>query len=271
MPFPRRLPFVAFLLAGLAAGLVLALPLDLSGAGCPPAGEGRNMCLVQETWAPALTTVALCLAGACLLANLLLVRLPERLRGERPRKPPRRGHGREALESDDVLRAATWGVLPPPARRRRPPAVTVAAIAGGPPELRAVGHAERARPPAGRTPRRATGRPAAGTDREVLAACWDAASQRSARLVDAAAHEIGLAAEPLRRAPAHDPDPLLAAARWTPGDRPAPRPGLAGRLRERFAGGEGDRTPAPPISDPLLQAAMWVRVPEAGREGRRAA
>lgn len=271
MSFPRRLPHFAFLLVGLAAGLVLALPVDLSGAGCPPPGEGRNMCLVQDHWAPALTTVALCLAGAWLLADLLFVRLPELRRGDRPRKPPRRGHGRDAIEADEVLRAATWGVLPAPERRPRRARVTVAAIAGGPPELRVVGPDERPRPPAGRHLRRVGARRAVGADREVLAACWDAATQRSAQLVDAAAHQLGLAAEPLRGVSRdHDPDPLLAAARWTRDGRPEPRPGLGRRLRGRLA----DR-PAPepevPISDPLLRAAMWVRIPESRGDERRAA
>ena len=267
----RRLPHLAFLLAGLGLGLVLALPIDLTGAGCPAPGEGRNMCLVQDHWAPALTTVALCLAGAWMLAELVLVRIPEMLRGDRPRKPPRRGHGRDAIEADEVLRAATWGVLPAPPRRARRPQVTVAAIAGGRPELRVVRPDERPRPPAGRTPRRVRARRAPGTDREVLAACWDAATQRSAQLVDAAAHELGLALEPLRGVPrSHDPDPLLAAARWERGERPQPRPGVGRRLRERFA-----ERPAPapevPISDPLLRAAMWVRIPESRGDERRAA
>lgn len=270
MPVSVRIPQLAFLLAGLAAGLLLALPVDLSGAGCPPAGEGRNMCLVQESWAPALTTIALCLAGSWLLSDLLFVRLPELRRGDRPRKPPRRGHGREAIEADEVLRAATWGVLPPPRRRPRPAQVTVAAIAGGPPALRAVSRDER--PPAERSLRLVSGPTApAGPDRAVLAACWDAASQRSAQLVDAAAHELGLAEEPLPAvARPHDPDPLLAAARWARDDRPERRPGLLERLRDRYAEWPAAE-PQPPISDPLLQAAMWVRIPDSAGEDRRAA
>ncbi|UGS37818.1 hypothetical protein [Capillimicrobium parvum] len=267
----RRPPHLAFLLAGLGLGLVLALPIDLSGAGCPAPGEGRNMCLVQDHWAPALTTVALCVAGAWLLAGLLLDRIPELRRGDRRRMPPRRGHGRDAIEADEVLRAATWGVLPPPPRRARRPQVTVAAIVGGPSELRVVRPGERPRPPAGRTPRRVRARRAPGTDREVLAACWDAATQRSARLVDAAAHELGLALEPLRGLPrGHDPDPLLAAARWARDERPERRPGVGRRLRERFAE-RAAPVPEVPISDPLLRAAMWVRIPESSGDDRGAA
>lgn len=264
-----RLPHLGFLLLGLGVGLLLALPVDLSGAGCPPAGEGRNMCLVQESWAPALTTVALCLAGGWVLADLLFVRLPELCRGDRPRKPPRRGHGREAIEADEVLRAATWGVLPPPRRRRVE--VTVAAIAAPPPGLRVVEPGARPRPPAARPLRLVGGPGTAGADREVLAACWDAATRRSAQLVDAAAHELGLAPQPLHaveRPP--DPDPLLAAARWARDDRPQVGPGLVERLRSRFAAPPMPEAPAP-IRDPLLRAAMWVRIPESGAEDRRAA
>lgn len=210
-----RLPHLILLAIGLAGGLLLALPVDLAGTDCPPPGEGRNLCLLQEAWAPAFTTVGLSVLLAWMLAELLFRRVPEWRAGERPRKPPRRGHGREAIEADQVLRAASWGVLPPPRRPEPTPAITVAAIAGGPPELRAVRPLDRPAPPEGRgvriidRPRRPS-----EPDQALIVACWDAVTRRSAQLIDAAAVQVGLARDELRPASAVDPDPLLTAATW---------------------------------------------------------
>lgn len=209
----RRLPHLGFLIGGLAIAAVIVLPMDLSGAGCPPAGEGRNMCLVQHAWAPAITTVALCLLLAWLLAELLFVRLADLRAGNRRRRHPR-DHGREALERDEVLRAASWGVLPPPRRPAPRPQITVATITGGGPSVRPVNPLDLPKPPPGRGIRIVPG-PAPTADKTLLAACWETATRRSAELIDQVALELGLVRDRLRPAPASEPDPLLAAATWS--------------------------------------------------------
>lgn len=101
---------------GTVAGLVFALPVKTGSVACPPAGEGRVNCLLQQAWAPAFVK----LAGAVLVTWLLfelLSRVPEQLRryrsGERVvRRAP--DHGREAVLADSVLAAATWGIVPEP-------------------------------------------------------------------------------------------------------------------------------------------------------------
>jgi hypothetical protein len=209
----RRLPHLAFLIGGLLIGVAIALPLDPSSANCPPPGEGRNMCLVQDVWAPALTTVALCLALAWLVAELLFVRLPDLRAGNRQRRRPR-DHGREALERDETLRAATWGVLPPPRRPSPRTQITVAAITGGGPSVRAVNPLDLPKPPPGRAIKVVPG-PAPTADKTLLAACWETATRRSAELIDQVALELGLVRDRLRPAPVAEPDPLLAAATWS--------------------------------------------------------
>jgi hypothetical protein len=209
----RRPPHLVFLVGGLLIGLALALPIDTTGAKCPPAAEGRNMCLVQNVWAPALTTVALCLLLSWLLADLLFVRIPDMRAGNRRRRRPQPGHGREALERDAMLRAATWGVLPPPRRPAPRPQITVAAITGGPP-VRPVDPRDLPKPPPGHGIRVVPG-PAPTADKTLLAACWEAATRRSAELIDQVALELGLARDRLRPVPVAEPDPLLAAATWS--------------------------------------------------------
>jgi hypothetical protein len=211
-PF-RRLPHLVFLIGGLVIGIAIALPIDASGGGCPPAGEGRNMCLVQHVWAPAITTVALCLLLAWLIAELIFVRVPDLRAGNRRRRRPR-DHGREALERDETLRAATWGVLPPPRRPAPRPQITVATITGGGPSVRPVDPLDLPKPPPGHGIRIVPG-PAPTADKTLLAACWEAATRRSAELIDQVALELGLVRDRLRPAPTTEPDPLLAAATWS--------------------------------------------------------
>ena len=112
----RHLPHLIFLVIGLLVSLRIALPLELPASACPPSGEGRGMCVLQKEYAPAVTTVALGLMLSWLIADLLFVRIPEMRNGGRIKRPPRRGHGREAVQRDETLRAASWGVLPPPRR-----------------------------------------------------------------------------------------------------------------------------------------------------------
>jgi hypothetical protein len=126
----------------------------------------------------------------------------------------RRRRRRAAAPAASTLRAAPWGVLPPQRRRAPTPTVTGAAIAGGPPEVRAVGPLDR---PMGRL--RVVAGHRDGPDAALLADCWETASRRSARRVDAVAVALGLARAPLPAAAAADPDPVLLAASWGDGGR----------------------------------------------------
>lgn len=209
----RRLPHFVFLVGGLLIGVAIALPLDASSATCPPAGEGRNMCLVQHVYAPAFTTVALCLLLAWLIAEVVFVRLPALRAGDRIRRRPR-DHGREAIERDETLRAATWGVLPPPRRPTPRAQITVAAITGGGPSVRPVDPLDLPKPPPGHGIRIVPG-PAPTADKTLLTACWETATRRSGELIDQVALELGLVRDRLRPAPVAEPDPLLAAATWS--------------------------------------------------------
>jgi len=175
----RRLPHLCFLVGGLAVGLLLALaPL----------------------------TIGLGLLLAWLLADLLFVHLPRLRRGPGP--------AREALLRDEARRRATWAVLPPPRRPRPRTHITVAAIAGGPPAVRPVDPLDLPTPPAGRAIR-VVSRPAVLADRTLLTACWEAATRRSAELIDQVALELGLACDRLRPVAIAEPDPLLTAATWS--------------------------------------------------------
>jgi hypothetical protein len=96
-------------LAGTLAGLALVLPLPAVAGKCPPAGEGRAICLVKDIAAPAVTIVALCAVLGAVLLGFLLGRLPELVarrraqRGVRPAAP--------AFAGDPDLVAANWGVV----------------------------------------------------------------------------------------------------------------------------------------------------------------
>jgi hypothetical protein len=208
----RHLPHLVFLVVGLLVALRLTLPLELPEGACPPAGEGRGLCVLQKEYAPAATTVALGLMLSWLLADLLFVRIPDMRHGGRTRRKPRPGHGREAVQRDETLRAASWGVLPPPRRASPRPQITVAAVLGTP-QLRAVGPLDGPRPPAGHPIRIVPGR-AQGPDKTLLAACWEVATRRSAELIDALAVDLGLSRDPVQAASAIEPDPLLTAATW---------------------------------------------------------
>jgi hypothetical protein len=208
----RHLPHLVFLVVGLLVALRVALPLDLADGACPPAGEGRGMCVLQKEYAPAVTTVALGLMLSWLLADLLFVRIPDMRHGGRVRRKARRGHGLEAVQRDATLRAASWGILPPPRRGSPRPQITVAAVLGTP-QLRAVGPLDGPRPPVAHPIRIVPGR-AQGPDKTLLAACWEVATRRSAELIDALAVDLGLARDPVHAALAIEPDPLLTAATW---------------------------------------------------------
>lgn len=112
------------LLAGLAAGLLLALPVADVEDRCPPRGEGYDFCVVQKAWLPTLLIVLAGVLLAQVLAKALLVRLPawrERIRevGERrvgmdeTREDP-------PYSSDPFLLASTWGTKEGRSDRRRP-------------------------------------------------------------------------------------------------------------------------------------------------------
>lgn len=99
---------------GTAAGLVYALPVQTGSVACPPAQEGRTYCLVQHAWAPAFVKLAAVVLAVWLLADLL-TRVPAWHRrwraGERVARRAH-DHGRSAVLADDVLAAASWGIVP---------------------------------------------------------------------------------------------------------------------------------------------------------------
>jgi len=209
----RALPHLIFVLTGLVIALVVVLPVRTEETGCPAASDGGNLCLLEKAVAPAVTTVALAVLLAWMLAEALFVRWPRLRSGDGERRRPRH-HGRDALLRDTTLRAATWGRLPPPRRRNGRPLITVSAIAGGPPEVRPVTPLDHPRPPA-EHPIRVVPVRRRRVDAEVLLVCWEAATRRSAELIDRIAADLGLAREGLAPAPVDEPDPLLAAATWS--------------------------------------------------------
>jgi hypothetical protein len=113
----------ALVLAGTAAGLLLALPVDDVSARCPPRGEGYQLCYLQKGLLP---TVLIVLAGLLLghlVSRQLLVRLPAWRR--RVREVGERRVGMEETREeppyrqDPFLLASTWGVKQGRSERRR--------------------------------------------------------------------------------------------------------------------------------------------------------
>jgi hypothetical protein len=106
-------------------------------------------------------------------------------------------------------RAPVIVVAPLAPRRPLPrPEVSVGAIvAGSPAGVLALTGDE-----LGRARVRRAARAQHSLDAELMTACWSVATRGNARLTDAAAVELGLAAAPLPRIAAGDPDPLLLAA-----------------------------------------------------------
>jgi hypothetical protein len=96
-------------LAGALFGLVLVLPLPHVAARCPPAHEGRAICVLRDIAAPALTTVAVSAAVGLALFVFLLVRLPEGVRRHRAHGGAARPA--PAFASDADLTAASWGIV----------------------------------------------------------------------------------------------------------------------------------------------------------------
>lgn len=175
---------------GTAAGLVFALPVKTGSVACPPAQEGRTYCLLQHAWAPAGVKLAAAIFVAWLLADLLLVRLPELRRrwteGERIARRPS-DHGRQAVLGDSVLAAASWGIVPErkPAWRVVKPAVPAPAIAG----VHALTATQRFARPAGPVAERVrilsrdearSRRLRRGNDPALVVSCWSDASSAKA-------------------------------------------------------------------------------------------
>lgn len=115
--------------AGMAAipfviwALMLKRP-ELGALSCPPSGEGRLLCELQQSWVAWLTVVAVAGAATHGLVWILAVTVPgvtRRLRnGERLRygTPP----SRRAWQGDGALAAAVWA----PASQPGPHARTIA-------------------------------------------------------------------------------------------------------------------------------------------------
>ena len=108
-------------LAGIAVGLLLALPLENVRDRCPPEGEGLIQCQLQKSVLPGVTIVLGCMIGALILLWLVTRGLPNASAwwangGRRPRRDV-------DVEADPVLLAANWGLTyrdaHPEARVRR--------------------------------------------------------------------------------------------------------------------------------------------------------
>jgi hypothetical protein len=115
---------LAMLVAGLAIGLILALPVQVSERRCPAKGEGYDFCFVQKAIAPSVLIILASLLLAQFLARALLVRLPawrQRVRevGER-RVGEEETREEPPYRSDPFLLAATWGAKDGRSERRRP-------------------------------------------------------------------------------------------------------------------------------------------------------
>lgn len=112
--------------AGMAAipfviwALMIKRP-ELGAGGCPPSGEGRLMCELQQSWAAWLTVVAVAGAATHGLVWALAVAVPSVMRrlreGERLRygTPP----SRRAWQGDGALAAAVWAPASQPAPQAR--------------------------------------------------------------------------------------------------------------------------------------------------------
>jgi hypothetical protein len=107
--------------AGIALGLLFALPLKNVDDRCPPSGEGLVQCQLQKSVLPAVTIVLGCMIGALVLFWLVTRGLPGARRwwsagGRRPRRDI-------DVSADPVLLAANWGLTyrdaHPDARVRR--------------------------------------------------------------------------------------------------------------------------------------------------------
>src|SRR4051794_1826581 len=119
VPRPARRPWLrwthwAFCAAGLAIGLLWALPLEDVTARCPAPGEGLVQCQIQKSVLPAVMEIVGSLLAAHLLFTLAFEHVPRlirahragerwsvKLRSRRP-APPR---------PDAALIAATWGTV----------------------------------------------------------------------------------------------------------------------------------------------------------------
>lgn len=115
---------LGLLLAGLAIGVLLALPLGDVESRCPPRGEGYDFCFVQKAVLP---TVLIIMAGLLLgqfVARALLVRWPAWRRRVREVGERRAGEEETRAEppyrSDPFLLASTWGTKEGRTDRRRP-------------------------------------------------------------------------------------------------------------------------------------------------------
>jgi hypothetical protein len=112
--------YAAFIAAGIAAGLVLALPVADVHRRCPPRHEGQTFCEIQKGWGASLTKFALSVLIAFLVADLIFVRLPRwRARRGAVATAPKPGPKLSPLHTDVNLHAAVWGRTDHATKRRR--------------------------------------------------------------------------------------------------------------------------------------------------------
>jgi len=119
-----RVAHVMLLLAGVAIGLLLALPVGDVGSRCPPRGEGYALCYLQKALLPTVLLALVGLLAGHALGRLALVRLPawrrrvrevgeRRVSREDPREDP-------PYRRDPFLLASTWGAKEGRSDSRRP-------------------------------------------------------------------------------------------------------------------------------------------------------
>lgn len=122
-----RLGWIAhlgLLLAGLAVGVLLALPVGDVESRCPPRGEGYAFCFLQKAVLPPVLIVIAGLLLGQVVARALLVRWPAWRRHVREVGERRVGEEETRAEppyrSDPFLLASTWGTKEGRSDRRRP-------------------------------------------------------------------------------------------------------------------------------------------------------
>jgi len=108
---PGRMARIAYplgALAGLLFGIAWALPIPSAAGRCPPAAEGKALCVLQKVWLHELTIVFVAICAAMILTHIFVFKLPDLYRRWRAGELPQRKQ-LTPLTNDPILQAATWG------------------------------------------------------------------------------------------------------------------------------------------------------------------